>query len=143
MARAAAAPAVRTWCPMSARALIVVAVLTLIASGSRAQQRAESQANSDDPFVPEEATISDIHAALAAGRTTCVQVAQSYLRRIDAYDDRGPVLNAIITINPNALETAADLDRVRAGSGSSLRPLHCVPVVLKDNLTDWRAEVRR
>jgi amidase len=84
-------------------------------------------------FVPEEATISDVHAALAAGRITCVQVVQAYLRRIEAYDDRGPALNTIITINSKALETARDFDRSRDASRSALKPLHCIPVILKDN----------
>jgi amidase len=83
-------------------------------------------------FVPEEATISGIHAALAAGNTTCVQVVQRHLRRIEAYDDRGPALNAIITINASALERAAELDKV-AAKRVAMRTLHCIPIVLKDN----------
>jgi Asp-tRNA(Asn)/Glu-tRNA(Gln) amidotransferase A subunit family amidase len=65
-------------------------------------------------FVPEEATISGIHAALASGNTTCVRVVQTHLRRIEAYDDRGPALNAIITINASAVKTAAEFDKVAA-----------------------------
>ena len=84
-------------------------------------------------FVPEEATISATHAAFAAGRITCVQLVQAYLNRIDAYDHRGPALNAIITINPKALETAAEMDRLAAANKSRLRPLHCIPIILKDN----------
>ena len=84
-------------------------------------------------FVPEEATISRIHAALRAGEVTCVEVMQGHLRRIEAFDDRGPALNAIISINPMAIETAAGLDRVRTVTPTALRPLHCIPVVLKDN----------
>jgi amidase len=57
---------------------------------------------------------------------------QAYLRRIDAFDDRGPALNALITVNRNALEAAVELDRTSA-SRSRLRPLHCVPIILKDN----------
>jgi Asp-tRNA(Asn)/Glu-tRNA(Gln) amidotransferase A subunit family amidase len=83
-------------------------------------------------FVPDEATISSIHTALAAGNTTCVRVVQTHLRRIEAYDDRGPALNAIITVNASALKTAAELDRV-AATRSAMRPLHCIPIILKDN----------
>lgn len=119
---------------MSARALIVLVMLGLGTSAQTAPQPpGESQAGRNATFVPEEATISDIHAALGAGRITCVQVVQAYLLRIQAYDDRGPALNAIITVNPRALDTAADLDRVHAASRSALRPLHCVPVIVKDN----------
>ena len=88
--------------------------------------------NRTSTFVPDEATISGIHAALAAGTTTCVQVVQAHLRRIEAYDDRGPALNALITINPSALKTAAELDKI-AATRSAMRPLHCIPIVLKDN----------
>jgi Asp-tRNA(Asn)/Glu-tRNA(Gln) amidotransferase A subunit family amidase len=97
------------------------------------QRSAQTQPARDTTFAPEEATIAGIHAALTAGRTTCVQVVQAHLRRIDAYDDRGPALNALITINPNALKTAAEQDRFQAASRSTMRPLHCIPVILKDN----------
>src|SRR5207237_10530052 len=83
--------------------------------------------------VPEEATIRGTHAALAAGDVTCVQLVRAYLNRIEAYDHRGPALNAIITINPAALETAAEMDRLYAANKSALRPLHCIPVILIDN----------
>jgi Asp-tRNA(Asn)/Glu-tRNA(Gln) amidotransferase A subunit family amidase len=84
-------------------------------------------------FVPEEATISGIHAALSAGATTCVQVVQAHLRRIEAYDDRGPALNALISINRAALDTAAALDRSRTDRRVPLSSLHCIPTILKDN----------
>jgi amidase len=80
----------------------------------------------------DEASVRSIHAALDARRATCVQVVRHYLDRIDAYDDRGPTLRAIITVNPRALEAAAEMDRVDAGTRAS-RPLHCIPIVLKDN----------
>jgi Asp-tRNA(Asn)/Glu-tRNA(Gln) amidotransferase A subunit family amidase len=65
-------------------------------------------------------------------QATCVEVTQAYLNRIEAYDDKGPTLNAIITVNPSALETARDMDRLDAAAVRR-RPLHCIPVVLKDN----------
>jgi Asp-tRNA(Asn)/Glu-tRNA(Gln) amidotransferase A subunit family amidase len=86
-----------------------------------------------DKFNPEEATVASVHAALAAGRLTCVRLVESYLQRIAAFDDTGPALNAIITVNNKALETAAETDRRLRGSGGTLRPLDCIPVILKDN----------
>ena len=62
----------------------------------------------------------------------CVQVIQSYLNRIEAYDHRGPALNSIITVNPHALDTAAEMDRLDTVTVRQ-RPLHCIPVILKDN----------
>src|SRR6516164_5906771 len=76
-------------------------------------------------FVPEEATIRSIHAALSARTVTCVQVIQSYLDRIEAYDHRGPALNSIITVNPHALDTAAEMDRLDTARVRQ-RPLHCI-----------------
>src|SRR5258705_8090960 len=85
------------------------------------------------PFVLEEATISSIHAAFADKSLTCTNLIKSYLARIDAYDKKGPELRAIITINPNALEEAARLDKQYAQGKASVGALHCIPVILKDN----------
>ena len=71
-------------------------------------------------FVLEEATIADINAAFEAGALSCQQLVQLYLDRIAAYDNDGPMLNSIITVNPKALETAAALDAERASSGPGL-----------------------
>ena len=60
-----------------------------------------------------------------ASKATCVQVVRHYLDRIDAYDDRGPALNAIITVNPRAIETAAQMDRLdRAARAEPAAALH-------------------
>lgn len=80
-----------------------------------------------------EATVAEIHASMTAGRLTCVQLVQGYLNRIAAYDKRGPVLNTIWTLNPNALDDAKALDAARKSSGF-LGPLHCIPILLKDNI---------
>ena len=84
-------------------------------------------------YAPEEATVAAVHAAMAEGRLTCRQLVSDALARIDAYDDIGPTLNAIITINPRALERAEALDARRRIDPASTGPLHCIPVVLKDN----------
>jgi Asp-tRNA(Asn)/Glu-tRNA(Gln) amidotransferase A subunit family amidase len=80
----------------------------------------------------DEASVRGVHAALDSGKVTCTQVVQHYLDRIDAFDDRGPAVNAIITVNRRALETAAEMDRLDRAARAR-RPLHCIPVVLKDN----------
>ena len=84
-------------------------------------------------FRLQEATIADIHAAFAAGTLSCRQLVGLYLDRIRAYEDGGPRLNAIITVNPKAIETAAALDAQRQSSGR-MGSLHCIPVLLKDNI---------
>lgn len=80
-----------------------------------------------------EATIADVHAAFASGELTCRGLVQEYLDRIEAYDQAGPALNAIQTINPRALDRAAELDAAYAESGP-VGPLHCIPVLLKDQV---------
>ena len=80
-----------------------------------------------------EATIDDIHAALRSGQTTCRELVELYLRRIDAFDKSGPGLNAVQTINPRAVQEAERLDAAFKASGP-VGPLHCIPVLVKDQL---------
>ena len=84
------------------------------------------------PFRVEEATIAQIHAAMKAHSLTCRALVDAYLRRIDAYDKNGPALNAIVVVNPEAQKLADDLDRRYAQTGP-VGPLHCVPMIVKDN----------
>src|SRR5438128_1231854 len=84
------------------------------------------------PFALEETTVAQIETALRARTLTCRALVEQYLKRIDAYDKKGPALNAIVLINPDALKTADDLDRRLAQAGT-VGPLHCVPVIVKDN----------
>ena len=84
------------------------------------------------PFHLEETTIVQIHAAFRDGSLTCRSLVEQYLKRIDAYDKQGPALNAIVIINRDVLNTADDLDRRFRQSGPA-GPLHCVPVIVKDN----------
>jgi amidase len=84
------------------------------------------------PSEAQEWTVARVHSALLAGDLTCAALVQQYLDRIEAYDDRGPGLNAILSLNPRALAEAAAMDRARA-TGAPLGPLHCIPVILKDN----------
>ena len=79
-----------------------------------------------------EAGIDALGEALARREITSRQLVEQYLARIDAYDQAGPALNAMIALNPKALETADLLDRERA-AGKLRGPLHGVPIVIKDN----------
>lgn len=84
------------------------------------------------PFHVEETTIADVHSAMRAGTLTCRALVEQYLRRIETYDKNGPAINAIILVNPDALKTADSLDAVMR-SGAPMGPLHCIPVIVKDN----------
>ncbi|HVL66689.1 MAG TPA: amidase family protein [Vicinamibacterales bacterium] len=91
-----------------------------------------TQAAPQPAFQLEEATIAQVHAAIKAGRLTCASLVEQYLKRIDAFDKRGPALNAITVVNPDAARQAEELDRRYRTSGPA-GPLHCVPVIVKDN----------
>lgn len=83
-------------------------------------------------FRLEEATIDSINQAFDAGILDSRQLVQLYLNRINAYDDSGPRINSIISINLDALSIATALDIERRTTGPR-SPLHGIPVILKDN----------
>jgi amidase len=83
-------------------------------------------------FVLAETTIAQVHLAFRDKSLTCRSLVEQYLARIEAFDRKGPALNAIVLVNPEALKTADDLDRRYAQSGP-IGPMHCVPVIVKDN----------
>lgn len=76
-----------------------------------------------------EATIETIHHALHNGLASCREIVESFIARIEAYN---PTLNAIITLNPDALSVADAHDEALA-RGNATAALFCVPVLLKDN----------
>jgi amidase len=82
------------------------------------------------PFSVVEATIPQMQEALRSGRVTSRELVLQYLVRIATYDAK---LNAVITVNPKALEEADALDRERK-AGKIRGPLHGIPVALKDNI---------
>ena len=86
-----------------------------------------------EPFQVVETTIGQIHGAYDSGALTARQLVQLYLDRIAAYDQQGPSINAIITLNPNALEEADRLDAAFERSGF-VGPLHGIPVIVKDQM---------
>jgi len=105
------------------RRLLIAAVLgTTFASRAGAQQ-----------FDVMEATIPGVQAALTSKRLTCRALVQAYLDRIAAYDEQGPRLNAIQHVNARALQEADSLDAVQR-SGAPRGALHCVPVLVKDQV---------
>ncbi len=89
-------------------------------------------AQTTPPFEVEETTIAQVHAAMKAGSLTCAGLVEKYLDRIAAYDKNGPGINAIVLINPAVRKEAAELDR-RFAQGGLTGPLHCVPMIVKDN----------
>jgi len=79
-----------------------------------------------------EKTIPELQAAMESGTVTARQLVEIYLARIAAYDKRGPALNAMVALNPQALAVADQLDAERR-AGRVRGPLHGIPLVVKDN----------
>ncbi len=86
---------------------------------------------SSEEFTLTRASIRDINKALDSGALTSEKLVGMYLKRIEAYDSRGPGIKAVLSINPNALEQARALDVERRTSGPR-SPLHGIPVLAKD-----------
>ena len=102
---------------------------SMLAVNDLPQGRAEMQPREVELL---EATVPQLQAALNAGAITSRDLVSMYLARIDAYDQRGPALNAISVTNGNAL-TEADARDAERRAGVSHGPLHGVPVIVKDN----------
>src|SRR6202790_1917425 len=86
----------------------------------------------DRSFHLMETSVADIHQAMQAGTLTCHNLVQQYLDRIEAYDKQGPAVNAILYVNPRALQQADAMDQEFKRIGK-LKPLGCIPIILKDN----------
>src|SRR6185369_10498882 len=102
------------------------AVCLLIGSTHRLRSQ-----RSPTPCAVDEATIADIRTALRDGRVTARQLVEAYLARIDAYDKRGPRLNALITVSADARHAADSLDALFARTRNFVGPLHGIPVIVK------------
>jgi amidase len=90
-----------------------------------------STASSADEL--EEATIAGLQEGMRGGKWSARELAEKYVERIEKYDRKGPALNSVIELNPDALSIAAALDRERK-DGRVRSPLHGVPVLVKDNI---------
>jgi amidase len=101
-----------------------------------------SPAAAEGTVCVENASIDDLQAALAAGRTTAADLVRAYAARIEAYDRAGPRLNAVREMNPDALAIAAAIDarRNHPNDGEKRRPLEGIPVLLKDNIATGDAQ---
>jgi len=80
-----------------------------------------------------EATVTQLQGLMGAGQARSVDLVNFYLRRIQALDQGGPMVNSVIEVNPDALAIAQTRDADRQ-AGKVLSPLHGIPVLLKDNV---------
>src|SRR2546427_7595724 len=115
------------------RLIASVLLVILTAGADRAAAQAPRASASPGAFHLLETTVEDIRAAFQSKRMTCRELVNLYLKRIEAYDKAGPRLNAVQTVNSRALQEAERLDAAYASSGP-VGPLHCIPVLLKDQV---------
>ncbi len=104
----------------------------MILTGTAAfKKKAESGKGSGLP--PFDATLAELQSAMQSGRMTSHSITNHYLERINRIDKKGPALNSVIEINPDALDIAGSLDDERK-HGRFRGPLHGIPILLKDNI---------
>ena len=114
-------------------AVLITFLLTLLLSGTHEPRADAQQAARATAFDLDEATITQLRDAMAAGRYTARRLVELYTARIEAIDRNGPALRSVIELNPDALSIADALDaelRTRGVRG----PLHGIPVLIKDNI---------
>jgi amidase len=107
--------------------------------GAAAETKGEANRPSDkpahrvEPFELDELTIADLQQAMQSGKESARSLVKKYQARIEAVDRKGPAINSVIEVNPDAPEIAEALDRERAAKGAR-GPLHGIPVLIKDNI---------
>jgi amidase len=116
---------------MKPRSQVLIALLFAGSTPSLATQKpSKTPPPPPAPFNVVEATIPQMRLALEQKRTTSREIVLQYLTRIATYEDR---LNAVITVNRDALKEADERDKERA-AGKVRGPLHGIPIALKDNI---------
>ncbi len=103
------------------------------ATNEAATETAETENVSYVPVGWLAKTLPEIAAGLQSGEVTSVDLVQAYIERVNSVDWSGPTLQSVLSINPDAIAIAAELDAKRA-AGEIVGPLHGVPILLKDNI---------
>lgn len=103
--------------------------------GGFTQIMAQDEASpvADTTLPPSSPSVADLQQALASGEMTVREIVEAALARIDALDQQGPALNAVIELNPDALVIADELD-IELAAGNARGPMHGIPVLIKDNI---------
>lgn len=120
-----------------ARARVVPAAVIVATALGVAPMTGQSRQTAPPPsplaaFDVMEKTIEQLQRAMEERAVTSRQLVDIYLARIEAYDQRGPALNAVVAVNPEARAAADALDAERAAKGAR-GPLHGIPLLVKDN----------
>jgi len=115
--------------PFDRRSFLAAGIGLITARG----EGAWAQGEESDASLVEERDLAGLQVALETGKVSSRALVQAYLDRIEAIDCKGPMLNSVIEVNPEALAIAQELDRERKDKGPR-GPLHGIPILLKDNI---------
>ena len=122
----------RSFVRNSTLASISLTSLSLVACTTSPNLKTDDKRLHDD-FGIDELTIKELQEKVKSGKLTYVALAKLYLKRIYEIDKKGPGLNTVIEINPDALTIAEMMDKERK-HGKLRSPLHGMPVLIKDNI---------
>jgi amidase len=111
----------------------ILLILSIAGTVSTLTTPAKADEEDDIPTKHNEKTIAQLQAEMASGKLTSEQLTQYYIDRIQALDQRREGVNAVIELNPDALEMAENADKLRK-QHKVLGPLHGIPVLIKDNI---------
>jgi len=124
----------RSFLQITLTATAASAMYPALSAGREIASSSVASASTDvKPFELDEITIPELQDGMKSGKYTARSLVEKYRERIDEIDKRGPAVNAIIELNPDALSIADALDRERKAKGPR-GPLHGIPILIKDNI---------
>jgi amidase len=111
--------------------VVVIVTIALLLCSAVTTPAPAAAAKADEIFNSANAGIAQLRTALDSGRVNSQQLTGYYLGRIARFDKQGPHINALISLNPRALEQAGQLDAAAGKSHKGM--LYGIPFIVKDN----------
>jgi amidase len=123
----------RHFLSVSAIAATMLSGFGLTACKNTESNQKETEQPNFNKFPFNEKSISELQKMMESGDLSCEELVIAFMDRIEQIDKNGPSLNSVISINPDALPLARQLDEERK-NGQLRGPLHGIPIMLKDNI---------